>query len=89
MAILVYSLCALTSLACMLLLARAYHRTRVRLLFWSSLCFAGLTLNSLLLIVDTRILPAVNLATIRALPALVGLTALLYGLVWDRSSTPQ
>ena len=83
MAVAVYVLCALTSLACTLLLARAFRRTRTRLLLWSSLCFAGLTLNNMLLIVDTRVLPEVDLAVIRALPALLGLCALIYGLIWD------
>ena len=47
---LVYVLCALTSLACAILLLRGYFRTRVRLLLWSGLCFAGLALNNALLV---------------------------------------
>ena len=46
---LVYLLCALTSLACAVLLLRGYFRTRVRLLLWSGLCFVGLALNNALL----------------------------------------
>jgi hypothetical protein len=87
MATTVYVLCALTSMACVGLLARAYHRTRVRLLFWSCLCFVGLALNNLLLIVDLRIMPDVDLATIRALPAALGLLALVYGLIWEAPPT--
>jgi hypothetical protein len=79
----VYVLCALTSFACALLLWRGYRRSRARLLMWSSFCFAGLTLNNALLIVDTRMLPAVDLAVWRTLPALVGVALLVYGLVWD------
>ena len=79
----VYVLCALTSLACAVLLWRGWHRSRARLLFWSALCFVGLFLNNVLLIVDTRMLPQVDLALVRTIPALLGAAALVYGLVWD------
>lgn len=83
MADVVYVLCALTSLACALLLWRGWQRSRVRLLFWSALCFVGLFLNNVLLIVDLRVMPQVDLALVRTLPALLGTAALVYGLVWD------
>ena len=83
MADLVYVLCALTSLACAVLLWRAWRRTGARLLFWSALCFVGLTLNNVLLVVDTRMFPEVDLALLRLVPALLGAAALVYGLVWD------
>lgn len=79
----IYALCALTSLACALLLARGYRRSRARLLLWSSLCFAGLCLNNVLLIVDLRLLPTTDLLIVRQLPALVGIALLLYGLIWE------
>ena len=41
MAAAVYVLCALTSLACAVLLLRAYLRRKVRLLLWSGLGFVG------------------------------------------------
>jgi hypothetical protein len=83
MADVVYVLCALTSLACAVLLWRGWRRSRVRLLFWSALCFVGLFLNNVLLIVDVRMLPTVDLAIVRTVPALLGAAALVYGLVWD------
>ena len=83
MADVVYVLCALTSLACAVLLWRGWRRSRVRLLFWSALCFVGLFLNNVLLIVDLRVMPQVDLALVRTLPALLGAAALVYGLVWD------
>ena len=52
MAELVYGLCALTSAGCAALLFQGYRRSGTRLLFWSSLCFAGLALNNALLFVD-------------------------------------
>lgn len=85
MATFVYALCALTSLLCALLLARGYRATRARLLLWSSLCFAGLALNNLLLFIDMRVVPSIDLSAWRSLPALAGLVILIYGLVWDAS----
>ena len=79
----VYTLCVLTSLACAVLLWRGYRRSRARLLMWSSLCFAGLAVNNAVLIVDLRVLPAVDLSVWRTLPALIGIALLVYGLVWD------
>lgn len=83
MATLVYALCALTSLACAVLLLRGYARNRVRLLLWSGLCFAGLALNNTILLVDMRVVPDIDLSVWRTLPALAGIAILLYGLVWE------
>ena len=83
MAAVVYYLCALTSLACAILLIRAYAERRVRLLLWSGICFIGLALNNALLIVDRVMMPERDLAIIRTLPALVGIMVLVYGLIWD------
>ncbi len=83
MAISVYILSAAISLICAILLLRAYTTNRVRLLFWSGLCFIGLTLNNILLLVETQLYPSVDLAVLRALPAFLGLLALLYGLIWE------
>jgi hypothetical protein len=82
-ATLVYVLCALTSTACAFLLLRGYARSRVRLLLWSGLCFAGLALNNVLLVVDKRVVPEMDLSVWRTLPALAGVAILLYGFVWD------
>lgn len=83
MATLVYALCALTSSACAFLLLRGYARSHLRLLLWSGLCFAGLALNNVLLFVDMRMVPEVDLSVWRTLPALAGISLLLYGCVWD------
>jgi hypothetical protein len=83
MATLVYALCALTSLLCTVLLVRGYRRSRARLLLWTAVCFAGLALNNVLLFVDLQVVPSVDLSVWRSLPALVGLLALIYGLVWE------
>ena len=78
----VFVLCALTSLACAVLLLRGYFRTRARLLLWTGLCFAGLFVNNVLLIVDSQT-PNVDLSVWRSLPAVAGLALLVYGLIWD------
>ena len=81
MAAVIYSLCALTSLACAVLLLRGYRQSGARLLLWSGLFFVGLFLNNVLLIVDLRVVPEVNLAVIRLIPALIGVALLLYGMI--------
>lgn len=83
MAALIYSLCALTSLAAFVLLIRSWRATRFRLLFWSALCFAALTVNNVLLVVDKLVLPLVDLSMPRLLAALAGVLLLLFGLVWE------
>jgi hypothetical protein len=82
-AAIVYILCALTSLICAVLLWRGYARSRARLLMWSGFCFFGLSLNNALLLVDTTMAPATDLAMTRLIPALAGISLLIYGLVWD------
>jgi heme/copper-type cytochrome/quinol oxidase subunit 4 len=83
MATIVYALCALTSIACAVLLLRAYAAGRVRLLLWAGLCFVGLALNNVLLFIDMRVVPDLDLSVWRSLPALAGLALLVYGLVWE------
>jgi hypothetical protein len=79
----VYILCALTSLACAVLLLRGYGRSRMRLLLWSGLCFVALCLNNIVLFLDMVVFPSVDLSLWRGVLALVGVATLLYGLIWD------
>jgi hypothetical protein len=83
MAPIIYGLCALTALLCAVLLLLAYRRSQYRLLLWSGLCFAGLTANNVLLIVDKLIVPETDLAALRSTVALVAFSLLLFGLIWD------
>lgn len=85
MALVVYSLCALTSLICAGLLLRSYLRYRTPLLFWSSLCFLGLAINNVLVFVDLVVIPTVDLSMFRALSALIAIVLLVFGLVWESS----
>ncbi len=79
----VYTLCALTSGLCAVLLWRAYRESRARLLLWSSLSFIGLTCNNLLLFIDLIIVPEVDLSLYRSLTAALSVMVLLVGLIWD------
>ena len=81
---LVYLLCALTSGLCAVLLLRGYRRSRTRLLFWSSLCFMGLTANNVVLFVDLVLVPTMDLAWIRVTLSVVSFGSLLFGLIWER-----
>ena len=79
----VYLLCAATCLLCAVMLFRGYARSKVRLLFWSGLCFTGLMLDNLLLYADIVVFPDVKLHIWRKAPGLISLVLLLYGLIWD------
>lgn len=83
---LVYILCIITSLVCTGMLFRGYKTSGFRLLLWSSLCFAALTVENIMLYLDLVILADVEEVTLvvwRKVPGLVGVCLLLYGLVLD------
>ena len=79
----VYSLCAMTALVCSYLLLQTYRRSGYRLLLWSGICFAGLTVNNLFLVFDKLVVPDLDLSLVRTSVALVSMAILLYGLIWD------
>ena len=79
----IYLLCALTAMLCSWLLLRAYRNSGYKLLLWGGLCFAGFTLNNLLLIVDKFLMLYVDLSNWRLILALASVMVLLYGLIWD------
>ena len=82
----IYILCAVTSILCAVLLLRGYRTTRTRLLFWASLCFVFLAINNVILYIDLVIIPAsspVDLFWYRNTAALIGMLALVLGLVWE------
>jgi hypothetical protein len=79
----VYLLCALTSLWCAVALFRSYLRRSTRVLLWSSLGFAGLAANNAILFMDLVVLPAIDLALVRAALGAVATVVLVAGLVWD------
>ncbi len=68
---------------CAILLLRSYFKTRTRLLLWSGLCFAGLTLSNALLFIDLAVVPHVSLYSWRLGVAAASTLLLLYGLVFE------
>lgn len=82
----VYLLGTLTSVACALLLLRSYRRGRTSLLLWSSLCFAGLAANNVLLLIDLYVVPSISLGVVRSATVLASLLLLLFGLLWNTRS---
>lgn len=83
MQFLVNILGSLTVGLCALLLLRAYARVRQRLLLWSGLCFAGLTLANALVVVDLAVVPEISIYTWRLAVAALSLLLLLYGLIFE------
>ena len=78
-----YVICAATSILCAGLLIRSYVAGRVRLLLWSALCFVGLAINNILLVVDEEIVPDVDLQVLRDVSGLAAVSILLFGLIWE------
>ena len=83
MAAFIYALCALTALVTAALLLRSYQKTHVQMLLWSGLCFVGLTISNLFLVLDRIVYPNMDLSLPRLGSALIGLMLLLYGLIWE------
>ena len=83
MALPIYALCALTALACSFLLFRGWRGNGSRMLFWSGTCFLLLALSNVALIIDYFVLPDVPLWPVRHCLSLAGISALLYGLIFE------
>jgi hypothetical protein len=79
----VYLLCAATALACAVLLARGYRRSRARLLLWLAVFFLFLVAENVVLFGDVVVVPGVDLVAARRAVGLVGVAVLLYGLIWE------
>lgn len=80
----VYLLCFLTCSVCAGLLGRAWWRSKVRILLWSTLCFTFLAGNNFVVILDLIVYPDVDFQLWRQLFALSAVSVLLYGFVWDQ-----
>lgn len=83
MAAVIYSLCALTCVACAVLLLRSYGRTRFRMLFWAGLCFSMLGVSNVLNVLDRFVFRDVDLAPARLATALVAVLLIVFGLIWE------
>lgn len=78
-----YLLAIATSLACTLLLFRAYVRSHLRMLLWSTCCFVGLTVNNVILFFDLVVYQGTELRAARLIAALAGMMFLLYGFIFE------
>jgi len=87
MAAAVYLLGLLTTALCALLLLRAYATTRRDLLFWSGLCFLGLSVQNGMVFIDLILYPQINLYRLRLCIAAVSMLALVYGLIFGSEDT--
>jgi fluoride ion exporter CrcB/FEX len=68
---------------CAVLLLRAYSQVHKRLLLWTGLCFAGLTVANALLIADLNLVPDVSLYRWRLGTAAFSMLLMLYGLIFE------
>lgn len=83
MAGVMYGLCALTALACAVLLLRAYRASQSPILWWSGLCFCGLMISNVVLVLDKLVVPAdLDLRPVRLVATLLSMGLLLYGLIY-------
>ena len=79
-----YSLCALVSLLCAVLLLRGYLRGRHRLLLWSGLCFAGLATANILVFFDLVVLARqIDLYPARLVVTTVSVLILFLAMMWE------
>ncbi|MGA8087556.1 MAG: DUF5985 family protein [Terracidiphilus sp.] len=73
----------LTTVLCAILLLRAYQNVRRRLLLWSGLCFAGMSVAALLRIADLRVFLSTDLYSYRLGVTAISMALLLFGLIWE------
>jgi hypothetical protein len=83
MSSIIYGLCAIVAFLSAYLLLAAYRRHGHSLLLWSGICFAGFTINNILLILDKLVYLDADLSLYRTVVALGSVMVLLYGLIWD------
>jgi hypothetical protein len=79
----IYVLCLVASTGCTWLLLKGYRRTFTRLLLWTGLCFAFLSLNSLVVLFDLVVFPQWDLRVVRHAASLTAVGLLIFGLVWE------
>lgn len=77
-----YVLCFVVSALCAVLLYRGYRRTKLLLLFYSTIGFTGIALNNLLLVIDHSVVA--DLSNWRGVPTLLGLVVFIWGLAGAR-----
>ena len=81
--ILIYVLCLGACVLCAYLLLRGYRRSGTRLLLWTGLCFALLSINNLAVLLDLAVFVEEDLQVWRHAASLAAVTVLLVGLIWE------
>jgi hypothetical protein len=82
----VYTLCALASVGCAILLFRLFwrHRRRTtRLALWTGLSFTWFAISNALVLADLVVEPSTGFAAARAATACLAAGLLLFGLIWE------
>jgi hypothetical protein len=79
----IYALCAMTSLVTAAMLLRYYLARRSPLLLWSCVGFLGLAVNNVMVFVDLVLFTGVDLSVPRTVAGMIGMLALVFGLVWE------
>lgn len=80
--VIVFSMSLIASAICAVLLARAFARSRVRMLFWSAISFGFLAVNNALAVVDIVALPDTSIPELRLGASLIAVGVLIYGFIW-------
>ena len=75
-------LCFTTITLCAVLLLRAWTRTRLRLLLFSSIGFIGMSIDNVFVVVEAA--TGNDFSAWRSLPTLVGMAVMIWGLGGDR-----
>jgi hypothetical protein len=83
MAELIYGLCTVLSLSIAVMLWRQQRRVPTRMIYWTALCFTGLALSNLLLVIDKLVFPELDLRVLRNSVSLLSIGLLLFGLVYE------
>lgn len=78
----VFSMSLIASAICALLLARAFARSGVRMLFWSAVSFGFLAVNNALAVIDIVALPDSSIPELRLSASLIAVGVLIYGFIW-------
>ena len=78
-----YIMSALASIACTVLLLRGFARSSSKLLFWSGLCFIGLSINNVLLVLDLLVIVDTDLSVLRLGSSLAAVLVMLYAFIWE------
>ena len=83
MAALIFSLCSVTAFVVCALLLRAYARSKAPLLLWSGICFAGLTISNLVVVLDELVFPMRDYSPWRVGISVAAVSILLFGLIFE------